>query len=112
MLRNTLRKVALSKVILQGHIIVSDADLAIVRSELPIHEKLTKQETGCLIFKVLQDQSDPNKFNVYEEFIDQNSFDNHQSRVKSSNWGNVTKNVQRDYQITRKASARIKQFKL
>jgi len=90
----------LSKVILRGHIIVPDTDLAIVKSELPIHEKLTKQESGCLIFKVLQDQNDPSKFNVYEEFIDKNAFDSHQLRVKHSNWGNVTKNVKRFYQIT------------
>ncbi|MBE3654909.1 putative quinol monooxygenase [Vibrio navarrensis] len=90
----------MSKVTLRGHIIVPDADLAIVKNELPIHEKLTKQESGCLIFEVLQDQSDSSKFNVYEEFIDQNAFDNHQLRVKNSNWGNVTKNVQRFYQIS------------
>ena len=90
----------MSKVTLQGHIIVPDADLAIVKNELLIHEKLTKQESGCLIFEVSQDQSDSSKFNVYEEFIDQNAFDNHQLRVKNSNWGNVTKNVQRFYQIS------------
>ena len=90
----------LSKIILQGHIIVPTAELAIIKSELLIHEKLTKQETGCITFNVLQDQSNPNKFDVYEVFIDQASFDNHQRRVKNSNWGKVTKNVERHYKIT------------
>ena len=90
----------ISKITLQGHIIVPDADLAIVKNELIVHQKLTQQEAGCLIFKVAQDSANINKFNVYEEFTDQQAFDNHQLRVKNSNWGKVTVNVQRYYQIS------------
>ncbi len=88
------------KITLQGHIIVADADLEIVESELFLHTKLTKQETGCLLFSVTADKNNPNKFNVYEEFVNQAAFDIHQSRVKSSNWGKVTRKVQRHYQIS------------
>ena len=90
----------ITKTTLQGYIIVSDADLAIVQNELVTHKKLTQEESGCIIFKVTQDLGNINKFNVYEEFIDQQAFDRHQLRVKNSKWGKVTANVQRHYQIT------------
>jgi len=90
----------LSKVILKGYILVPDTDLEIVRAELIVHAKLTKEESGCLIFEVTPDIGNPNKFNVYEEFVDQIAFDKHQSRVKSSNWGKVTKQVERNYEIS------------
>jgi len=90
----------ISKITLQGHIIVSDADLAIVQNELIVHKKLTQQESGCITFKVTQDRDNINRFNVYEEFIDQQAFERHQLRVKNSKWGKVTANVQRYYQIS------------
>ncbi|WNC68799.1 antibiotic biosynthesis monooxygenase [Thalassotalea nanhaiensis] len=79
---------------------IPDADLEIVKAELIVHSKLTKEEPGCLVFNVTPDDKNVNKFNVYEEFIDQIAFDNHQSRVKRSNWGKVTKRVTREYQIS------------
>jgi len=88
-----------SKVILQGYIIVADIDLKTVTRELVMHTKLTRTEEGCLTFEVNVDAENPNKFNVYEEFINQNAFDKHQLRVKSSNWGVVTTQVERHYQI-------------
>ncbi|WP_339892700.1 putative quinol monooxygenase [Neptuniibacter pectenicola] len=90
----------LAKVILQGFIIVPDSDLEVVQSELVTHKTLTLEEAGCLIFTVNPDDVNPNKFNVYEEFVDQTAFNNHQTRVKSSKWGEVTKNVERHYQIS------------
>jgi quinol monooxygenase YgiN len=90
----------MSKIILQGHIIVPDADLDKVSSELVNHSRLTNAETGCLVFEVNLDEVIANKFNVYEEFVDQRAFDNHQIRVKESYWGKITLNVLRHYQIT------------
>jgi len=46
----------MSKVILEGHIIVPDADLNAVKEELDNHIKLTREEDGCLIFNVTQDK--------------------------------------------------------
>ena len=89
----------LAKVILQGFIIVPDSELEVVKSELIIHKRLTLKETGCLTFTVTPDEINPHKFSDYEEFINQEAFDNHQARVKSSKWGEVTKNVERNYQI-------------
>ena len=90
----------LAKVILQGFIVVPDSDLEVVKRELVTHKSLTLKEAGCLNFTVTPDESNHNKFSVYEEFINQTAFDIHQARVKSSKWGDVTKNVERHYQIS------------
>ncbi len=90
----------MSKVILTGHIIVPDSELPAVKEELITHKRLTGQEDGCLVFEVSQDEANLNRFNVYEEFIDRDSFSAHQKRVRESNWGRITINVERHYQIT------------
>ena len=89
----------MSKVILKGHIVVPDIDLAAVKSALPLHIELTRQEAGCLVFQVTQDETHKNIFKVYEEFMDRSAFEAHQYRVRVSRWGKVTKNVERVYQI-------------
>lgn len=90
----------MGKVILQGFIIVSLSELAIVKSELDANICLTHAETGCLIFKVTQDPLNPCRFDVYEEFVDEAAFQAHQARVKSSRWGKITVNVERHYTVT------------
>ena len=90
----------MTKVILKGHIIVPDSDIAAVKMELINHIELTRQESGCLVFKVSQDTENLNRFNVYEEFTDRDSFANHQDRVRQSMWGTITVNVERHYEIT------------
>ena len=72
----------MAKVILTGHIIVPDADIAAVKIELINHIALTRQESGCLVFEVSQDTENRNRFNVYEEFSDRTSFASHQDRVR------------------------------
>ncbi|WP_417819681.1 putative quinol monooxygenase [Terasakiella sp.] len=89
----------MSKIILKGFIVVSDEDLQAVEGELPTHTKLTLDEEGCLTFKVTKSDSNPNRFDVYEEFVDRDAFNKHQNRVKSSHWGDVTINVERHYEI-------------
>ncbi|RBW45720.1 antibiotic biosynthesis monooxygenase [Psychromonas sp. B3M02] len=89
----------MAKVILQGFIVIPDSELEIVKSELNTHKNLTLKESGCLIFIVTPDKINPNKFSVYEEFVSQEAFDYHQARVSSSNWGDITKNVERHYEI-------------
>ena len=87
----------MSKVILKGYIVIPLNDFDKVLAELPNHIKLTRQEEGCLVFKVEQDEKDSCRFNVYEEFESEESFEAHQKRVKASQWALVTKNVQRNY---------------
>ncbi len=90
----------MNKVILKGHIVVPEADLIAVKEELLVHTDLTRKEEGCLVFEVTQDETDHNKFHVYEEFISESAFTNHQQRARSSKWGLVTQNVERFYDIT------------
>ncbi|NVK29783.1 MAG: antibiotic biosynthesis monooxygenase [Gammaproteobacteria bacterium] len=90
----------MAKVVLNGHIIVPEEDLAIVKAELATHIELTRSEAGCIVFEVVQDGENECKFNVYEEFTNRNTFAKHQERVRSSKWGAVTVNVDRHYEIT------------
>jgi len=90
----------LPKVTLQGHILVPEIDMENVKRELVVHANLTNEELGCLKFEVTADANIANRFNVYEEFVNQAAFDSHQLRVKISTWGKVTKNVTRHYQIS------------
>lgn len=90
----------LPKVTLQGYIIVTDDDLALVQAALPEHSALTRKEEGCLVFRVSPDTENKNRFNVYEEFVNRSAFEAHQDRVKNSPWGQVTVNVERHYQIS------------
>ncbi|MDI3324061.1 antibiotic biosynthesis monooxygenase [Pontibacterium granulatum] len=90
----------MSKVVLEGHILVPDADLATVTDALETHILLTQQEKGCLVFHVTQNAQNPNRFEVYEEFVNRESFERHQQRVRHSAWGTVSINVERHYQVT------------
>ena len=90
----------MNKIVLKGHIVVPDSDLAAVEKELPVHIELTRKEDGCLVFEVTQDDKENNKFHVYEEFVSEAAFSNHQQRVRNSKWGSITKNVERFYEIT------------
>jgi quinol monooxygenase YgiN len=89
----------LSKVTLKGYILVPDADLPAVRNELARHIAMTREEAGCLVFEVSQDEDNRNRFNVYEEFRDRSAFRFHQARVSGSEWGRITASVERHYRI-------------
>lgn len=89
----------MSRVTLQGYIIITDDDLASVQAVLPEHIKLTQKEQGCLVFRVSQDAENKNRFNVYEEFVNRAAFVTHQERVKHSRWGQVATNVERHYEL-------------
>lgn len=90
----------MAKIILSGHIEVPTEDLDAVLAELPNHIALTRQEAGCLTFTIERDAKNSPRFDVYEEFTDRAAFDEHQTRVKASRWGEVTKNVERFYTVT------------
>ncbi|PHR60435.1 MAG: antibiotic biosynthesis monooxygenase [Robiginitomaculum sp.] len=90
----------MGKIILSGHIIVPVTDVAAVKAALIEHTRLTLAKTGCLVFRVKQDASNPQIFSVYEKFTTQTDFDNHQKRVHNSEWGKVAKNVERHYTVT------------
>ncbi len=87
----------MSKVILEGYVLVTDSDLAAVKNELENHIKLTRQEEGCLIFEVSQDDKNINRFNVYEEFVSQDAFKLHQQRLSRTEWGKVSSRLEKHY---------------
>lgn len=89
-----------SKVILEGRIIVPVSQLDAVKIQLELHIKLTTEEKGCLVFRVNQREDNPFIFDVYEEFLDREAFDFHQTRVQKSKWAIATRDVKREYEIT------------
>ena len=90
---------SLPGVILQGYIIVPESDLQTVTEELENHTRLTLEEEGCLVFSISRDEATPGRFNVYEEFKDEQAFLAHQERVRLSRWGEITKSVERHYHV-------------
>jgi len=90
----------LSKLILKGHIVVAEEDLAAIKKALPEHSKLTKQEPGCLKFEIKQDPENENIFNVHEEFVDSDAFAAHKLRMKNTEWTAAAVNVERYFKIS------------
>ncbi len=90
----------MGRVTLEGLIRVPPDHLNAVLAELGTHIRLTREEEGCLAFRVDQRSSEPSVFDVYEEFADRASFDAHQARVKESSWGACTKDLVREYTVT------------
>ena len=89
----------MSKVILKGYIEIPESELVQVLGALPEHKELTLREQGCLVFRIDRDNKYPTRYNVYEEFVNREAFEQHQKRVRDSNWGKIAANVKRNYQI-------------
>lgn len=87
------------KIFLQGFLEIPEAQLSHVIGALPKHRGLTLSEPGCLVFGVEPDETHHCRYNVYEEFVSQEAFEYHQKRAKESEWGRVTINVERHYQV-------------
>ncbi len=85
---------------LTGYIDVPADRLRAVTAALPDHIALTRAEPGCLSFEVTPDESLEGRFLVAETFVDQVSFDGHQTRTKTSPWAQVTDGIARSYHIT------------
>jgi quinol monooxygenase YgiN len=84
---------------LTGYIDVPADRVEAVTKALPRHVALTRAEPGCLSFDVTPEVSVPGRFQVAELFTDQEAFDAHQSRTKSSEWASITTDIPRTYQI-------------
>jgi len=89
-----------ARVFLNGHIDVPQDRLTAVREALPLHIDLTRAETGCISFEVVEDDATLGRFLVAEVFVDQEAFDAHQTRTRNSDWFRVTEGIPRDYSIT------------
>lgn len=84
---------------LKGYIDIPRDNLDQVCRALPLHTKLTLEETGCIMFSVVQDETEKMRFHVHEQFTNQQAFEFHQLRVQSSAWGEITKPAKRSYQV-------------
>ncbi|MGL6209727.1 MAG: putative quinol monooxygenase [Paracoccaceae bacterium] len=73
------------------------ADLAVIEAYLPDHIALSRAEPGCLRFDIVQ--SGPMEWQLDEAFVDQAAFVAHQVRTKASVWGEMSKNLSRDFKI-------------
>ena len=89
-------------VYLEGHLDVPPNRLKAVRAALPQHIALTRAEPGCLVFDVVESDTQPGRFLVSEVFSCDEAFEAHQARTRTSPWANVTDGIPRDYQMTRK----------
>ncbi|MDO4251330.1 MAG: antibiotic biosynthesis monooxygenase [Moraxella sp.] len=91
----------MSKVILEGYIVIPKAEKAEVLQALDEHIALTRAESGCLVFDIRPDQMDECVYHVYEEFVDKAAFESHQARVRASDWRRASANVARHYKPLR-----------
>ncbi len=84
-----------------GHLICKNkSEVELIRMYLPQHRALTQAEPGCLLFEV-EETEHPLIWRVNESFMDQKALEAHQARLKHSIWGEKTKEIARDYDITR-----------
>jgi len=88
-----------TQIVLTGYIEIPIDELDAVTAALEVHKKLTRAEPGCLKFNVRPDRDILGRYSVYEKFASQQAFDDHQERVKTSEWGRVSVNVERHYEI-------------
>lgn len=89
----------MNEVRLRGQLICTDmTQVELVRTHLPLHIELTRAESGCLAFDVVQ-TTNPLVWQVDERFTDDAAFRAHQQRVASSEWWQATADIERDYAV-------------
>lgn len=89
----------MSNVFLSGQLVCGNQNEAVLVAEfLPVHIELMRAEQGCLFFEVVVTEN-PLIWQVDEKFQDAESFRAHQLRVAESEWGRVTANIDRHYEI-------------
>ena len=86
-------------VVLTGYMDVPRNRYPQVKAALDWHIKKTREEEGCLLFKVEPCTEVEYRFLVSEKFVDQAAFDAHQARTKESAWAEVTKLIPREYEV-------------
>jgi quinol monooxygenase YgiN len=88
-----------NQIVLTGYIDIPIEEVDLVTAALEDHKKLTRAEPGCLKFNVRPDKELLGRFIVYEKFASQEAFDAHQARAQASDWGRISANVERNYEI-------------
>lgn len=89
----------MNRVTLTGRLAcASEAEAAIVGQYLVDHIRLTRAESGCVMFEV-RATGDPLVWDVEEIFTSREAFELHHERVRTSEWGRATAAIHRDYSI-------------
>lgn len=90
----------MAHVVLTGTLVCADeVQAAVVRRCLPMHAALSRAEPGCISFEVSA-TADPLVWQVDETFLDALSFQGHQARSRTSEWGRSTLGIERRYTVT------------
>ena len=83
----------------KGYMKVPLEELETIEEQLNEHIQNTRNEIGCIEFRVEQSSKNKCIFNVFEMFVGKDAFVLHQDRVKTSSWGSLTENVERVYKV-------------
>jgi quinol monooxygenase YgiN len=84
---------------LSGHFDVAKQHIQETLLLLPEHIKQSREEKGCLDFRVTQSKKTEERFQVFEKFNSKRAYLYHQKRIKNSKWKNIMTKLKRDYEI-------------
>jgi quinol monooxygenase YgiN len=84
---------------LSGHFDVAKQHIQETLLLLPEHIKQSREEKGCLDFRVTQSKKTEGRFQVFEKFNSKRAYLYHQKRIKKSKWKNIMTKLKRDYEI-------------
>lgn len=85
------------RVYLDGYLDVPAERWGAVREALEDHIALTLQEPGCIKFQVVPCADIERRLLVSEIFEDQQAFEAHQARAKTSPWAEISAGIPREY---------------
>ena len=87
-------------VCLTGTIRCAPDETELLRAAIADHVELSRAEPGCLAFDI-RATADPCVYEVSEGFRDEAAFAAHQARTRASPWWRITRQMPRDFEITR-----------
>ncbi len=86
-------------VYLDGYLDVPEERWDDVRDALAEHIALTHAEPGCIKFEVIPCPDVERRLLVSEIFQNQDAFDAHQARAKTSSWAKTSAGIPRHYSV-------------
>ncbi len=87
------------RVLLNGYVDVPADRWEEVREAMQDHITLTRNEAGCVMFNVTPCREVELRLLVEEIFENQQAFDAHQARTKTSPWADITAGIPREYSV-------------
>ncbi len=80
-------------------ICATSEDVALVKTYLPEHTRLSRAEPGCVKFNVTQ-SVDPMVWRLDETYTDRAAFEAHQTRNRASIWWQKSHHLPRDFKLS------------